>query len=136
MPNKLETAAELNKMLSDGIALWATPLDIVKENVSYSEVLGKDYIRTLFIPYVSTNVTLGSQRRIRTNGVLQIRIRSGADIGIGKAYGYADLIEEMMENKNPISNLFTYAVDTRRLGEGSDGWFTLLCDVPFTSDKT
>ena len=133
MPNLLQTAAELGKMLDTGIA---GSLPIAIENIPYDEVEGQSYIRTLFIPYSSNNVTIGRTRRVRTNGDFQIRIRAAIDKGIGEAYSLADSIKLYMENQNPLPNLFTYTMSVRRIGEGSDGWYNLICDLEFTTDDT
>jgi len=138
MPTKLETAAELNKALKEGVALWTSPIPIADENVPFEEVEGQDYLSTYFIPYQSSNTCVGAAntQRIRTVGVLQIVIRASLEKGIGKAYTYSNDIESIMSNQMLLPDLFTESASTRRVGDTNDGWFSLICDVPFISDKT
>ena len=133
MPSLLETASELNKMLTTALT---GVLPIAAENIPYTEAVGTDYVEVDFLPYTSVNVNIGaaSTKRIRSEGVLNIIIRSGIGKGIGTAYGYIETIQTAMENKNPVANLFTYTADVRRVGEGSDGWYTIIVDIPFISD--
>jgi len=135
MPTLLETASKLDKMLDVG---WADRTPIAIENIHFDQVEGQSYLETKFIPYTSENVTISSasQKRERTEGVLFIRIRTPIDQGIGLAYEYAAVITNVMNNKNPLPNLFTYVTKVRRSGDGKDGWFSLICDVPFISDET
>lgn len=136
MPNSLETAVELNKMLETG---WASATPIAAENVPFTEVEGQAYLETKYIEYTSDSATIGTSvglKRERTEGVLFIRIRVPLDEGIGLAYQYADTISSFMSNKNPIPDLFTHTTMKRRSGDGEDGWYSVICDVPFTSDNT
>jgi len=137
MPTLLETAAALNNLLNIG---WAGRTDIAIDNVPYSEVNGQAYIESIFIPYTTYNVNIGSGidsscERKRTEGVLQIIVRTPINEGIGLAYSYSNDISGIMDNKNPIPNLFTYVTEVRRSGDNKDGWYTLICDVPFVSDE-
>lgn len=133
MPNLLETASKLNEMLEVG---WGGLTPIANENINFEETEGQAYLETMFIPYSTNNVNLAaaSEKRKRTTGVLFIRIRTPLSKGIGLAYEYANIIQGIMDNKNPLPNMFTQASNIQRIGDSKDGWFTLTCDVPFTSD--
>lgn len=135
MPTLLQSASELNKVLSVG---WNGETDIAIDNVPYTETQGQAYIETVFMPYNTENVLVGAavQKRKRTPGVLSIIIRTPLEIGTGLAYTYASSIGDIMDNKTILPDLFTYASTTRRVGDSIDGWFSLICDVPFTSDET
>lgn len=134
MPTLLETAAELDNMLSLG---WAGATPISVDNISFSETAGQAYLETKFIPYFSSNINIAAsvQKRKRTEGVLFINIRTPLGKGIGLAYQYAQNIKDIMDNKNPIPNLLTYASNIQRIGDSKDGWFNLICEVPFISDE-
>ena len=133
MPTLLETAAELNKMLNTG---WAGTTPIAVDNVTYKEVEGQAYLETRFIPYFTSNVNISaaSQKRKRTEGVLFIVIKTPLGKGSGLAYSYAETIKGIMDNKNPLPNLFTQVSSIERVGDNRDGWFNLICRVPFLSD--
>ena len=133
MPTLLETAAELDKMLNTG---WAGTTPIAVDNIIVKETEGQAYLETKFIPYITTNVNISasSQKRKRTEGVLFIAIKTPLSKGIGLAYSYADTIKDIMDNKNPLPNLFTQVSSIERIGDSRDGWFNLICRVPFISD--
>jgi len=136
MPTLLETASILDKMLKEG---WQDQTPIAVDNIPYEDVQGTPYLSTQFIPYNTNNEVLGSHltcKRKRTTGVLSILIRTPFESGIGLAYTYSESIGEIMDNKNPVCDLFTLASATRRVGDSGDGWFNLMCDVPFVSDNT
>lgn len=135
MPNLIETASKLDEMLKTG---WAGRTPIAVDNITFEQVKGQSYLETKFIPYITDNVNLASsvQKRKRTEGVLHIKIRTLLDEGVGLAYEYAGIIKDIMDNKSPLPNLFTYTTETRRAGDSEDGWFILICDVPFISDET
>ena len=135
MPTLLETAAELDKMLNTG---WAGTTPIAVDNVKFTEVEGQSYLETKFIPYITFNATVGaaSHKSKRTEGVLFIHIRTPLGQGSGLAYTYAESIKDIMDNKNPLPDLFTYASTIERVGDNRDGWFNLICRVPFLSDET
>ena len=136
MPNHLNTAAELNNMLITG---WAARTPIAIENVPFDEVEGQAYLETKFIPLRSDAVTIGASagmKRERTQGILFIRVLVPLDEGIGLAYEYADIISDIMSNKNPVTDLFTHTTEVRRSGDTDNGWYSVICDVPFTSDNT
>lgn len=134
MPTLLETASELNNMLNTGWA-GATPISI--ENVKFDEIQGQAYLEATFIPYITDNVNIAasSQKRKRTIGVFFINIRTPIGKGIGLAYQYANDIQEIMDNKNPLPNLLTQVSIINRIGDNKDGWFNLTCEVPFISDE-
>jgi len=134
MPTLLETAAELDNMLTAG---WAGATPIAVDNMKFSETTGQAYLETKFIPYFSTNVNIASasQKRKRTEGVLFINIRVPLGKGVGQAYQYAQDIKDIMDNKNPLPNLLTQAATVQRVGDDKDGWFNLICEVPFISDE-
>jgi len=135
MPTLLETASELDRLLSDG---WAGATPIAVDNVPFKEVPGQSYLSTKFIPYTTENVVIGSNmcKRKRTIGVFNIRIRTPLEQGIGKAYSLANDIQNIMDNQCILPNLFTLASSIRRVGDEEDGWYSLICGVPFTSDDT
>ena len=134
MPTLLETAAELDNMLSIG---WNNTTPIAVDNIKFSETQGQAYLETKFIPYFSDNVNIAaaSQKRKRTEGVLFINIRTPLGKGIGLAYQYAQDIKDIMDNQNPLPNLLTYTSKIQRVGDNKDGWFNLICEVPFISDE-
>lgn len=134
MPTLLETAAELDNMLTIG---WANATPIAVDNIKFQETVGQSYLETKFLPYFSANVNIASssQKRKRTEGVLFINIRVPLGKGIGLAYQYAQNIKDIMDNKNPIPNLLTQASTVQRIGDDKDGWFNLTCEVPFISDE-
>ena len=133
MPTLLETAAKLDSMLNVG---WADATPIATDNTPFTEVKGQAYLQTTFLPYFNQNVNIAAstQKRKRTNGVLFINIRIPINSGIGLAYQYAETIQGIMDNKNPLSNMFTSVSNVNRVGDNKDGWFNLTCEVPFTSD--
>ena len=133
MPTLLETAAELNKTLTTG---WSGTTEIAIENVPFKEIQGQSYLDTIFLPYTTTNVTIGQCKRKRTIGALSITIRTPLEKGIGLAYTYASTISDIMDNKSLLPDLFTFTSDVRRVGDTGDGWFKLICDINFTSDET
>ena len=132
MPTLLETASELDKLL---IAGWEAKTPIAIDNIPFTETLGQSYLSTQFIPYTTLDETIGCERK-RTTGVYSITIRTPLESGIGLAYSYNEDIGVIMDNKCPLPNLFTLASETRRVGDTEDGWFSLICDIPFTSDNT
>lgn len=134
MPTILETAAKLDNMLKVG---WAGTTPIAVDNIPFTETVGQAYLQTQFILYATYNANIGAalNLRKRSEGVLHIVIRTPINEGVGLAYSYAQTISGIMDNQNPLPNLFTYVTDIRRAGDGEDGWFTLLADVPFLSDE-
>jgi len=134
MPTLKETASKLNSMLELG---WNNLTPIAIENIQYEEEEGVSYISTQFIPYGTENVNISAstQKRKRTTGSLFIIIRTPIGKGIGEAYDYASIIQDIMDNKNPLSNLFTYVTKIARIGDDDNGWFNLTASVPFISDE-
>jgi len=134
MPTLIETAAELDNMLTIG---WSNATPISVDNVKYKETEGQAYLQTKFIPYftTNTNIAAATQKRKRTEGVLFINIRVPLGKGIGQAYQYAQDIKDIMDNQNPLPNLLTQASTIQRIGDDKDGWFNLTCEVPFISDE-
>lgn len=134
MPTLLESAAELDKILDIG---WADATPISIDNLKFKEVEGQSYLETKFIPgpTVNVNIAAATQKRKRTEGVFFINIRTPLGEGSGLAYEYAQSIQNIMDNKNPLPNLFTQASTVQRIGDDKDGWFNLTCSVPFISDE-
>lgn len=134
MPTLLETASELDNLLNIG---WADATPIAIDNIQFEETQDQAYLSTKFIPYFTENVNINAseQKRKRTRGVLFINIRTPLGDGIGLAYQYANDIQEIMDNRNPVSNLLTEASTINRVGDDKDGWFNLICEVPFISDE-
>lgn len=134
MPTLLETAAELDNMLSIG---WANTTPIAVDNVKYNETTGQAFLETRFVPFFTSNVTItaATTKRKRTEGTFIINIRVPLGKGIGLAYQYANSIQDIMDNRHPLPNLFTQASTVQRVGDDKDGWFNLTCEVPFISDE-
>jgi len=135
MPTLLETASKLDETLNTG---WAGLTPIAIDNIPFVEVQGQAYLQTVFTPYVTENVLVGSQRnkRKRTIGAFFIKIRIPLESGVGLAYDYANQISDIMENKCLLPDFFTEEVDVTRGGDTDDGWFNLICNVNFSSDET
>ena len=134
MPTLLETASELDKLLKNG---WGSKTPIAVDNIPFKEVKGQSYLSTKFIPYNTEDAIIGSFtcKRKRTVGVLSIMIRTPLESGIGLAYSFQEDISKIMDNQCLLSNLFTLTSDVRRVGDENDGWFKVICDIPFTSDN-
>lgn len=134
MPTLVETASALDSMLKVG---WAAATPIAVDNIQFDETQGQSYLETKFIPYFTSNVNINAseQKRKRTRGVLFVKIKTPLGAGIGLAYQYANDIQEIMDNKNPLENLFTEASTVNRVGDDKNGWFNLVCEVPFISDE-
>lgn len=134
MANLFETARDLDKHLIDG---WAGQTPIATDNVPYKETQGQAFLESRFVPHMTYNVNIGNScNRKRTEGVLSIVIRTPLEEGVGQAYTIANDLQAIMDNQCLAPNLFTLASSIYRVGDTKDGWFSLLCDVPFISDET
>lgn len=133
MPNVNQTKQALEAMFMTG---WGATTPIGHDNVSFDDSTILEFVSVKFINYTSSNVNIGGalNKRKRHEGVLSIKVYTKQHIGTGDAYSHAASISDIMDNKTQ-SNLFTGVSDVRRFGEGDDGWFGLIVDVPYISDE-
>ncbi len=118
------------------IAGWGNTTPIKFDNVKFDDSNKNAFVSITMINYTTNNVLVGSAitKRLRHIGVLSVKVYIKQDIGTDKAYAYAKQISDFMSNFSQ-SNIFTKATVTRRNGSETDGWFSLICDTPYTSDE-
>lgn len=133
MPSLDKTRELLEVALING---WGSTTPIKFDNVKFDDKGIDAFISILFINYTSNNVCIGSAitKRIRHKGVLAVKVYTKQNIASSKAYAYVDQIRGLMDNIYQ-DNLFTKASMTRRNDVADDGWFSVIVDIPYTSDE-
>lgn len=133
MPDLNKTREILETAFING---WTSRTPIKFDNVKFKDSDKTEFVSITMINYTSRNVNVGSliYKRIRHIGVLSVNVYIKQDIGTDKAYARAKEISDIMSNYSEF-NIFTEAAKTRRNGSETDGWFSLIVDIPYTSDE-
>jgi len=134
MPNINDTRGILE---AEFISQWGLTTEIAFDNSVFDDTVVDEYVGMRFLLTTTENVAIGSglHKCVRHYGRLSIVVNISLNQGSGKAWEYADQIRVIMENKCLSSGVFTTASETRRNGDTKDGWYSVICSIPFTSDE-
>ena len=130
MPNINETRQILEEAFITG---WGVTTPIAYDNVIEDESI-QEYVEMRYVPYDNTNASIGNTLT-RLEGAMVIAIYTKYNTGSGRAWDLADQVNLIMSNKCHAQGLFTVASKPRRNGDEKEGWFSVLCSIPFTSDE-
>lgn len=136
MPDLNETRAQLELAFING---WGGTTPIDYDNVVYDPENDGSYVKAKVEFTLSENVNVGAALagtiRQRHHGLFITNIYVPLNGGTGAAYDYADTYKGIMDNKNPVPNIFTLTSNVRPSGEQVDGYWSLVCMTEFYSDE-
>jgi len=126
--NFLEVKAELESQFSTWKNSAYPALQVHWENTTLNNV-SNWYFAINILPSVSTDVEIGRNCAILSQGLMNIRIIGPTNSGSGSGFGYADAVVAAFENKK-FSDIVTDAAQMNVIGE-VENKFVLTVSVPW-----
>ncbi len=105
---------------------------IAYENVSFSPEEGTPWVRLTILDADSRQVSMGSTKLYRNNGVIVVQIFVPENTGTGDARSMADQVAAIFRGTQ-FNGITCRAPSPRRVGT-ANGWYQLNVSIPFFFD--